>query len=118
VSGFPSHDLPSSLPVAAFAALAFVLALQAPAQHGHDHAPAKQGLTLRRDPIAALGWPAMTLTFADPALPQDLKVGDRGEFDLKDERPSASCGGGEYMDCMDRGRGLLEAVSEIGRSSR
>lgn len=82
----------------------FARHLEAPAhrhpQHGHEHHapakaqaapiasgqgvvkkidPAKQRLTLQHDPIAALGWPAMTmpLTVADPALLQGLEMATR-----------------------------------------
>ncbi|MDR2788842.1 MAG: copper-binding protein [Candidatus Accumulibacter sp.] len=98
---------------AAFAALALALAPPALAQHNHDHGshapakaraaqtpiasgqgivkeidPEKQRLTLQHGPIAALGWPAMTMPFAiaNPALLQGLKAGDEIEFDLKDEQ--------------------------------
>ena len=43
---------------------------------------AKAGkVTLHHGPIAALGWPAMTMTFkAEPALLKDLKVGQSVKF--------------------------------------
>ncbi|MFT4936377.1 MAG: Cu(I)/Ag(I) efflux system protein CusF [Pseudoalteromonas distincta] len=46
---------------------------------------AKAGsVTLQHGPIAALGWPAMTMPFkADPALLQGLKVGQQVSFTVK-----------------------------------
>lgn len=41
-------------------------------------------VTLQHGPIAALSWPAMTMTFkADPALLKDLKVGQQVAFTVK-----------------------------------
>jgi Cu(I)/Ag(I) efflux system membrane fusion protein len=39
-------------------------------------------VTLSHQPVPAIGWPAMTMTFAlaDPALAQGVKVGDRAAF--------------------------------------
>ena len=39
-------------------------------------------VTLSHDPVLAIGWPAMTMTFtlADPALARGLKAGDRVRF--------------------------------------
>ncbi|MDR1462699.1 MAG: copper-binding protein [Azoarcus sp.] len=103
------------LAAACLPALILALAPQALAQHAHDHgqhtaAPAetadgqtviasgqgivkkidleKQRLILEHEAIAALNWPAMTMPFAvtDTALLQDLKIGDRIDFDLKDQR--------------------------------
>ncbi len=39
-------------------------------------------VTLSHQPVPAIGWPAMTMTFrlADPALAQEVKVGDRVAF--------------------------------------
>ncbi|MDM8354065.1 copper-binding protein [Brevundimonas staleyi] len=40
-------------------------------------------ITIEHEPIASLGWPAMTMGFAaSPALIDQAKVGDRVEFDL------------------------------------
>jgi len=46
---------------------------------------AKSGsVTLQHGPIAALGWPAMTMPFkADPALLKGLKVGQQVSFTVK-----------------------------------
>lgn len=48
----------------------------------------KQRIVLAHDPIKSLGWPAMTMPFgvSDPALLKSVQVGDRVEFDLKDEQ--------------------------------
>ncbi|UJM92071.1 copper-binding protein [Rhodanobacter denitrificans] len=45
---------------------------------------AKGTITLQHEAIAAVGWPAMTMTFkADPpALLQKVKVGDKVQFTL------------------------------------
>jgi Cu(I)/Ag(I) efflux system membrane fusion protein len=39
-------------------------------------------VTLFHEPVPAIGWPAMTMTFqlADPALARGVKVGDRVAF--------------------------------------
>lgn len=40
-------------------------------------------ITIEHEPIASLGWPAMTMPFAaSPALIAQAKVGDRIEFDM------------------------------------
>ena len=46
-------------------------------------------VTLSHQPVPAIGWPAMTMTFrlADPALAQGVKVGDRVAFAF--DQPSA-----------------------------
>jgi Cu(I)/Ag(I) efflux system protein CusF len=46
---------------------------------------AKSGsVTLQHGPIAALSWPAMTMSFkADPALLANLKVGQKVSFTVK-----------------------------------
>jgi Cu/Ag efflux protein CusF len=99
------------LAAACLAASTLTLAPYALAQHNHNHPapvkaqpaqafiasgegvvqkidPEKQRLTLRHAPIAALNWPAMTMPFAlaNPALLQNLQVGDKIEFDLQDEQ--------------------------------
>ncbi|MDR1349367.1 MAG: copper-binding protein [Zoogloeaceae bacterium] len=50
--------------------------------------PEKLRLTLAHDPIAKLGWPAMTMPFAvtDKALLQNLKINDVVRFELQDEQ--------------------------------
>lgn len=88
--------------------IALLIALPALAQptsdmagmKGMDHAPMASGphgvgvvkkldarggsVTLQHGPIAALNWPAMTMTFkADPSLLQSVKAGDKVEFVLK-----------------------------------
>lgn len=52
---------------------------------------AKAGaVTLHHGPIAALGWPAMTMTFkADPALLKGVKAGQAVKFTV---RPSGDSG--------------------------
>ena len=41
-------------------------------------------VTLQHGPIAALNWPAMTMTFkADPSVLQSVKPGEKVEFVLK-----------------------------------
>jgi len=51
---------------------------------------AKAGsITLHHAPIAALGWPAMTMTFkADPALLKALKPGQAVKFTVRPEGDS------------------------------
>ena len=46
-----------------------------------------QILTLKHEPIPALGWPTMTMPFhiADPALFKGLKVGQKVAFDTKED---------------------------------
>ena len=48
-----------------------------------------QSVTLSHEPVPALDWPAMTMTFqlANPALARDLKTGDRVRFGF--DRPPA-----------------------------
>jgi Cu(I)/Ag(I) efflux system protein CusF len=43
-------------------------------------------VTLKHEPIPALGWPTMTMPFhlASPALLKDLKVGQKIAFDTKE----------------------------------
>ena len=72
----------------------------APAISSADHAPMTPGaqgvgvikkldmksgsVTLQHGPIAALGWPAMTMSFkAEPGLLQGLKVGEKVNFTVK-----------------------------------
>lgn len=87
------------------------LALAAPvaAQDHAHHAPAQAAakvqaagvvkavdaktntVTLAHEPIAALGWPAMTMSFkvASPSLLKGLKTGDRVLFDLQGQQITA-----------------------------
>lgn len=45
-------------------------------------------VTLQHGPIAALNWPAMTMTFkADPTVLQGVKAGEKVEFVLKPGGP-------------------------------
>jgi Cu/Ag efflux protein CusF len=99
---------------ASASAFAFSFSSTAMAHDGHDHhasapppaAPAlasgtgvikkitaaTQRLVLAHDPIAQLGWPAMTMPFgvADPTLLNGLKEGDTVRFKLKDEQTIVS----------------------------
>jgi Cu(I)/Ag(I) efflux system protein CusF len=45
---------------------------------------AKSGVTLAHEPIASLGWPAMTMRFAvkDKALLQKMQPGKKIEFEM------------------------------------
>ena len=47
----------------------------------------KDGITLDHGPVPALKWPAMTMPFqwAQPALAQGLKVGQRVEFSFRQQ---------------------------------
>jgi len=63
----------------------------APAKSGHGSGvitaiDAKAGkLTIKHGPIAAIGWPAMTMPFKanPPALLHGLRVGQKIDFDVK-----------------------------------
>ncbi|MBW3558542.1 MAG: copper-binding protein [Proteobacteria bacterium] len=48
-------------------------------------------ITVAHDPITALGWPAMTMSFkvASPSLLKGLKAGDRVRFDLRAQQITA-----------------------------
>ena len=52
---------------------------------------ARSTITLEHGPIAALGWPAMTMSFkaASPALLAGVKAGDRVEFELQGQQITA-----------------------------
>jgi Cu(I)/Ag(I) efflux system protein CusF len=47
--------------------------------------PAAAKVTLSHGPIAALGWPAMTMTFVatPPALLKGLKIGEKVDFAMR-----------------------------------
>ena len=46
-------------------------------------------ITLQHGPIAALSWPAMTMTFkADPALLKSVSVGEKVDFTAKIDGPA------------------------------
>src|SRR3546814_2014927 len=47
-------------------------------------------VTLSHEPVPAIGWPAMTMTFQlpDPKIPRGLKPGDRVRFGRPEEHTS------------------------------
>jgi Cu(I)/Ag(I) efflux system membrane fusion protein len=75
-------DLPAAVPATAQAA--------APVEYtasGVVVEMGKDGVTLDHGPVPALKWPAMTMPFqwAQPALAQGLKVGQRVEFSFRQQ---------------------------------
>lgn len=53
--------------------------------------PKTNKITIQHGPIAALGWPAMTMAFAatPPALLRRVRVGQRVDFAMRMRRPTA-----------------------------